>query len=56
MIDTFFACDLKKEVSDRGKSDGKGEAQTEWPELRAISLRFEKTNDTVKGFGLNSVF
>ena len=29
---------------------------TEWPELSAISLRFEKTKGTVRDFGLNNVF
>jgi hypothetical protein len=29
---------------------------TEWPALRAISFKFEKTKGTVRGFGLNRVF
>ena len=29
---------------------------TEWPELSASSLRFEKTKGTVRDFGLNNVF
>ena len=33
-----------------------GTLLTEWPELSAISLRFEKTKGTVRDFGLNNVF
>lgn len=29
---------------------------TEWPAVRAISFKFEKTKGTVRGFGLNRVF
>jgi hypothetical protein len=38
---------MEKEMAD---------VHTEWPELVAISRRFEKTNGRVRGFGLNRVF
>jgi hypothetical protein len=54
MIDTFLPWDYKQ--CQESQSRRKIACLTEWPALRAISFKFEKTKGTVRGFGLNSVF
>lgn len=56
MIETFFACDCVPMCLVFARNNQAGSSLTEWPELVAISRRFEKTYGTVRGFGLKIVF
>lgn len=46
----------RTEVSKRLEGGNRGEGLTALPLVSAISFNFEKTNGSVRGFGLNSVF
>lgn len=56
ITETFFACDYAWHLIIKQQERVACDILTEWPVVRAISFKFEKTTDIVKGFGLDKTF